>query len=88
MNLRIYRIIHLVITGVITIPITLFLASGGLGENYTGHTFVYPGFLFIIGVWIIGSVLSFIRKSAVIGLIISALPALFFIWNVLITFFT
>ncbi|MCA0147241.1 MULTISPECIES: hypothetical protein [Rossellomorea] len=88
MNLRIYRIIHLIITGIITIPITLFLASGGLGENYTGHTFVYPDFLSIIGVWLIGSVLSFIRKSAVFGLVISALPALFFMLNVLITFIT
>ncbi|KPL60975.1 hypothetical protein [Rossellomorea vietnamensis] len=86
MNLRIYRIIHLVITGVITIPITLFLASGGLGENYTGHTFVYPGFLFIIGVWLIGSVLSFSRKSALLGLLISALPALYFIGNILFIF--
>ncbi|WP_034756748.1 hypothetical protein [Rossellomorea vietnamensis] len=88
MNLKTYRIIHLVITGMITVPVTVFIASGGLGENYTGHTFVYPGFLFIIGVWIIGSVLPFIRKSAVFGLIISALPALFFIGNVLITFLT
>ena len=86
MNLRIYRIIHLVITGIVTIPITLFIASGGLGENFTGNTFVYPGFLFIIVVWIIGSVLSFIKKSAVLGLIISALPALYFIGNILFIF--
>ncbi|MBW3111661.1 hypothetical protein KYJ26_07465 [Bacillus sp. MCCB 382] len=88
MNLRLYRIFHLVITGVITIPITLFMASGGLGENYTDYTFVYPGFLLIIGVWIIGSVLSFIRKSAVLGLIISALPALYFIGDILFIFLT
>ncbi|WP_061809396.1 hypothetical protein [Rossellomorea vietnamensis] len=88
MNLKTYRIIHLVITGMITVPVTLFIASGGLGENYTGDTFVYAEFLFVLAVWIIGSVLSFIKKTARLGLVISALPALFFIWNVLITFLT
>ncbi|MCA1057675.1 hypothetical protein LCL96_01930 [Rossellomorea aquimaris] len=88
MNLKIYRIIHLVITGILTIPITLFFASGGLGENYTDHTFVYPQFLLVIAVWIIGSVLSFNKNIATFGLMISALPAVFFIGNVLITFLT
>lgn len=88
MNLKIYRIIHLVITGMITVPVTLFIASGGLGENYTGNIFAYPEFLFVLAVWLIGAVLSFNKKTAKLGLIISALPALFFILNVLITFIT
>jgi hypothetical protein len=84
-SFKVYRIIHLVITGIITIPITLFIASGGLGENFTGNAFVYPQFLLVIAVWVIGVVLSFNKKMAKYGLIISALPAVFFIGNILIS---
>ncbi|WP_163527207.1 hypothetical protein [Halobacillus ihumii] len=86
MKYKIYRIIHLVLTGMITIPITLFVASGGLGENFTGNVFVYPQFLLVIVVWTIGAVLSFNRKTAKYGLIISALPPVFFIGNIIFAF--
>jgi hypothetical protein len=72
---------------VITIPISLFTASGGLGENDTGNAFVYPQFLLWIAFWLIGAVLSFKKKSAKFGLIISALPTVFFIGNLLNAFF-
>jgi hypothetical protein len=86
-SFKIYKIIHLILTGIITIPISLFIASGGLGENYTGNAFVYPQFLLVIAVWIIGAVLSFNKKRAKYGLVISALPALFFVGSLLNAFF-
>lgn len=45
MSLKIYRIIHLAVTGMITIPTILFVASGRISENYTENAFVYPPFL-------------------------------------------
>jgi hypothetical protein len=86
-SFKIYRTIHLTLTGIITITISLFIASGGLGENYTGNAFVYPQFLLLIAVWLIGAVLSFNKKRAKYGLIISALPTVFFIGNLLNAFF-
>ena len=82
MKFTIYRMIHLIITGIITIPITLFIASGGLGENYTDSVFILPQFLIIILVWLIGAVLSFHSTYAKYGLVVSALPPLFFIGSV------
>jgi hypothetical protein len=84
---KIYRMTHLILTGIITITVSLFIASGGLGENFTGNTFVYPQFLLVIALWLIGAVLLFYKKSAVYGLIVSALPTLFFIGNLVYAFF-
>jgi hypothetical protein len=86
-SFKIYRIIHLAFTGIITITISLFIACGGLGENYTGNAFVYPQFLLVIAVWLIGAVLSFNKKWAKYGLVISAVPTVFFVGNVLNAFF-
>lgn len=79
MTFQIYRILHLVITGLLTIPISLFMASGGIGENFTDNIFPRPAGLSPILIWIIGSILSFVKKTAIVGLIISALPPIFFI---------
>lgn len=78
MNFKIYRIIHIVLTGIITIPITIFMAAGAIGENFTDNYFVDPEFLLFISLWFVGVVLSFIKKTTKYGLIISALPTLFF----------
>jgi hypothetical protein len=86
-SFKIYKIIHLILTGIITITISLFIASGGLGENYTGNAFVYPQFLLVIAVWLIGAVFSLNKKWAIYGLVISTLPTLFFIGNLLNAFF-
>ncbi|WP_175989491.1 hypothetical protein [Bacillus sp. Marseille-Q1617] len=83
MSFKIYKIIHLILTGIITITISLFIASGGLGENFTGNAFVYPQFLLVIAVWLIGAVLLFNKKRIKYGLIISALPPLFFVGSLL-----
>ncbi|MCA1054235.1 hypothetical protein LCM10_04485 [Rossellomorea aquimaris] len=82
MSFKVYKIIHLILTGVITITISLFIASGGLGENYTGNAFVYPQFLLFIAVWLIGAVLLFNKKVRTVGLIISALPTVIFAGNI------
>jgi hypothetical protein len=86
-NFKIYRIVHLILTGIITITVSLFIASGGLGENYTENTFVYPQFLLVIAVWLIGGVLSFNKKFAKYGLVVSTLPTVFFIGNLINAFF-
>jgi hypothetical protein len=86
-SFKIYKIIHLILTGIITVPISLFIASGGLGENYTGNAFVYPQFLLFLAVWLIGAVLSFNKKSAKFGLVMSALPTVFIIGRLVNAFF-
>ena len=79
MVFQIYRVCHLLITGVIIISFSTFMASGGFEENFTNNSYPYPNWLFAIPVWVLGAVLSFIKKTVIIGLIISVLPILFFI---------
>jgi hypothetical protein len=62
MFFNMYRVIRLLITGIIIIPFTWFLAEGGLGENFSGNRFTDPQMLLVIPVWILGSVLLFLKK--------------------------
>lgn len=78
MIFQIYRVIHILLTGAVTILISTFFASGGLGENYTDNPFPNPQWLLPILVWGVGCVLSFIKKTVIYGLIISFLPILFY----------
>ncbi|MGM0898070.1 MAG: hypothetical protein ACQEV0_09225 [Bacillota bacterium] len=78
MIFQLYRVVHLLITGFITIVISTFVASGGIAENYTDNPFPNPQWLLPIFVWAIGFVLSFIKKTTVLGLIISSLPSMFY----------
>lgn len=78
MVFQIYRVVHILLTGAVTILISTFFASGGLGENYTDNPFPNPHWLLPILVWGIGGVLSFIKKTVIYGLIISFLPILFY----------
>ena len=64
------------------------MAAGAIGENYTDNYFVSPGFLLLIAIWFVGVVLSFIKKIAKYGLIISALPTLLFIGAIIFSFFS
>lgn len=79
MSYSIFRWIQIVLTGIITIPITLFMASGAIGENVENELFPVPGFLTFIAVWLIGSVLMFFNKTKVIGVILTLLPAIFYV---------
>lgn len=85
MSYSIFRWIHIVLTGIITIPVTLFLASGAIGENYENELFPVPGFLTFIAVWLIGAILMFFNKTKVIGMILTLLPSIFYV-TVLIYF--
>ena len=79
MRFKIFRIIHLALMGATTIPISIFMAAGAIGENFGDDYFVDPGFLVFILIWLVCPVLSFTKKSAKFGLIISALPPLLFV---------
>ncbi|WP_226678396.1 hypothetical protein [Mesobacillus jeotgali] len=79
MRFKIFRIIHLVMMGIITIPISIFMAAGAIGENFGDDYYVDPGFLVFILIWLVGAVLSFTKKWAKFGLIISALPPILFL---------
>ena len=79
MVFQIYRVVHILLTGAVTIFISTFIASGGIAENYTDNPFPNPQGLLPILVWGIGCVLSFIKKTIIVGLIISLLPTLFFL---------
>ncbi|WP_404407154.1 hypothetical protein [Jeotgalibacillus malaysiensis] len=85
MSYSIFRWIHIVLTGIITVPVTLFLASGAIGENYENELFPVPGFLTFIAVWLIGAILMFFNKTKVIGMILTLLPSIFYV-TVLIYF--
>ncbi|MFB1082709.1 hypothetical protein [Jeotgalibacillus sp. JSM ZJ347] len=79
MSYSIFRWIQIVLTGIITIPITLFMASGAIGENVENELFPVPGFLIFIAVWLVGAVLMFFNKTKVIGVILTLLPAIFYV---------
>ncbi|WOV84922.1 hypothetical protein PGH26_03070 [Sporosarcina jeotgali] len=79
---QVYRAIHIFVTGFIVILFSGFLAVGGLGENFTDSVFTAPLWLLPIPVWLIGAVLSFVKRTVKIGLVISALPFLFFIVSI------
>ncbi|TFE02248.1 hypothetical protein [Jeotgalibacillus salarius] len=79
MKYSIFRWLHIAGSGIITIPFSLFLASGFIGENYNDELFLAPGFLTFIGVWLIGAVLMFINKTKIIGMILTSLPAVFYV---------
>lgn len=79
LRFKIFRIIHLVLMGAITIPISIFMAAGASGENFGDDYFVDPGFLVFILIWLVGAVLSFTKRGAKFGLIISALPPILFL---------
>ncbi|WLR54693.1 hypothetical protein LC048_20135 [Mesobacillus subterraneus] len=79
MRFKIFRIIHLGLMGAITIPISIFMAAGAIGENFGDDYFVDPGFLVFILIWLVGAVLSFTKRGARFGLIISALPPMLFL---------
>ena len=90
MKSKVYRIIHIVLTGILTIPIALYMSAGAMGEYGTDSYFVEPVFLLLIAIWAVGSVLSFLKKFGKYGLIISALPTLLivgtFLFSMIIAF--
>ncbi|WP_405098633.1 hypothetical protein [Oceanobacillus sp. FSL H7-0719] len=55
-------IFHFVLSGIIAILVTVFFASGAIGENYTNSIFVAPIFFLIIVFWLAG-VLFLVFKS-------------------------
>lgn len=79
MSYSMFKWIHIVLTGVITIPVTLFLASGAIGENVENEIFPVPGFLTLIVIWLIGAMLMFSDKTKVIGMILTVLPSIFYV---------
>ncbi|MDW0110664.1 hypothetical protein [Sporosarcina aquimarina] len=85
---QVYRAIHIFVTGFIVILFSGFLAVGGLGENFTDSTFTDPLWLLPIPIWLIGAVLSFVKRTVKIGLVISALPFLFFVVSIVQAFFS
>ncbi|MGN7407943.1 hypothetical protein [Sporosarcina sp. SAFN-010] len=42
MVFQIYRVCHILVTGIIVILISTFYASGAIGENYTDNPFPDP----------------------------------------------
>ena len=87
MAFQIYRVLHLLVTGSIVMLISTFMASGGLGENFTDNPYPYPVFFLPLIIWAIGAVLSFIPKLIKLGLIISALPFLYYVITILFAYF-
>ncbi|MBP2080135.1 hypothetical protein J2Z64_004447 [Oceanobacillus polygoni] len=47
-------IINIIFCGLITCSITMFLAGGAIGENYTDSLFVAPHYFLILPIWGIG----------------------------------
>ncbi|AJD89829.1 hypothetical protein JMA_05120 [Jeotgalibacillus malaysiensis] len=79
MSYSIFRWIHIVLTGIITVPVTLFMASGAIGENVENELFPDPSFLILIVVWLAGAVLMFFNRTKVIGMILTVLPSIFYV---------
>ncbi|GIO25274.1 hypothetical protein [Oceanobacillus sp. J11TS1] len=54
--------LHTVFSGLIAVFLSMFLASGSIGENYTDDTFVAPIFFLIIVIWVIGVLFLAFKK--------------------------
>ncbi|MDG5471305.1 hypothetical protein P6709_06065 [Jeotgalibacillus sp. ET6] len=87
MGFQLYRICHHAAIGFVVIVLSTFFAAGGIGENYTDNPFPNPIWLMPILVWLIGAILSFMKKTVKIGLVISFLPLLFYIVLFTIAYF-
>ncbi|MGD7043108.1 hypothetical protein [Jeotgalibacillus proteolyticus] len=79
MGFKVYCICHHAVIGFFVIVLSTFFAAGGIGESYTDTPFPNPIWFMPILVWLIGAILSFMKKTVKIGLVISFLPLLFYI---------
>ncbi|MBM7579377.1 hypothetical protein [Jeotgalibacillus terrae] len=79
MSYSIFRWIHIILTGIMTVPFTLFLATGFISENYDDELFLAPEFLILIAIWLIGAILMFFSKTKVIGMVLTTLPSVFYV---------
>ncbi|AIF45283.1 hypothetical protein [Virgibacillus sp. SK37] len=59
---QIISIVSLIISGILALFASLFLASGTIAENYTDKTFVAPEFFIILAIWGIGVVFFFVQQ--------------------------
>lgn len=74
---RVSRVLWLLFTGIITIPLTLFMAGGAIGESDVN--FPAPEYFWLLGIWLIGALLFFFNKTYWIGLIVAFLPVGYFL---------
>ena len=74
---KIYRIIHIIWTGIFAFFISIPILEGGFDRG------VYDD-AFFVALWIIGVVLLFIKKLTKIGFVLTVMPLLFAIFNFVI----
>ncbi|KIL51382.1 hypothetical protein KP77_08940 [Jeotgalibacillus alimentarius] len=78
MSYSTFRWIHIILSGIATIPFTLYAATGFIGESYEDELFLIPELLILIVIWLIGAILMFFSKTKLIGMILTTLPIVFY----------
>ncbi|MED4128509.1 hypothetical protein [Shouchella miscanthi] len=63
-------LINTISSGIIAFLITTFFASGTIGENLDGVTWVAPEFFLILIGWILGILLACFEKTWTFGIIV------------------
>ena len=58
---KILGLVNIIISGFAAYMITMFFASGAIGENYTDKTFVAPEFFITLGVWGVAAIFASIQ---------------------------
>ncbi|MEY8752861.1 hypothetical protein [Alkalicoccobacillus gibsonii] len=73
-------LINAVPSGLLTLLIALFFASGTIAENYTDETFVAPQFFWMIPFWAIFVVIACFKRCLIIGIILMYLAPFIFLF--------
>lgn len=70
---------YYLVTGILTFAISMWFASGTIAENPEGVIFSEPVFLWNIAIWVLGVVI-YLFKLRLLGMMISLLPVLYFLY--------
>ncbi|UTR06131.1 hypothetical protein MM326_18960 [Alkalihalobacillus sp. LMS6] len=60
-------LINAVPSFLIALLLSMFLAQGGIAENYSGETFVFPQAFIILGTWFLGLVIGLLTQNIVLS---------------------
>ncbi len=67
-----------VVTGLFVLLLTLWLAGPGISETETSQYNLW--YLLILGIWLIGLILQFKNRFKTMGIIVTVLPLMFYLF--------
>ncbi|GAF66054.1 putative SAM-dependent methyltransferase [Bacillus sp. TS-2] len=76
-------IINAIPSLIIAFVVSLFFATGGIGENFTNKFIIEPSFFLIIVIWFLGLLIGLLTKKVLISVFImyfAVFIAFFIFW--------